>query len=300
MKTKKLVNKIARLVESYTLLLPAYIIFTLFIFVPVARAFYYSLFDYSLLSFYSPKFVGLGNFQRILSDRVFWIALRNTAVYAFGTVPTRIILALFLAVLLDSKYLRGKELMRTAYFLPVVTSMVASAIMWRLVFDASSAGLANRFVALFGLGPKGWLADSKLAMFSVIVMSIWKDLGYCMLIYTAGLQGIPVELYEGAAIDGGSPWRQFIYITLPLLKPTTFFVLTTQIISSFQVFTQTYVMTGGGPGYSTTTLINLLYDVGFKEFRMGYASALALMLFVGLLLITIIQKKAFKADELTF
>ena len=121
-----------------------------------------------------------------------------------------------------------------------------------------------------------------------------------MLIYTAGLQGIPVELYEGAAIDGGSPWRQFIYITLPLLKPTTFFVLTTQIISSFQVFTQTYVMTGGGPGYSTTTLINLLYDVGFKEFRMGYASALALMLFVGLLLITIIQKKAFKADELTF
>ena len=152
-------------------------------------------------------------------------------------------------------------------------------------------------LSLFNLAPKGWLADSGLAMFSVIVMSIWKDLGYCVLIYLAGLQGIPVDLYEAADIDGVSNWQKLWYVTLPLLKPTTFFILTTQIIGAFQVFTQTYVMTGGGPGYSTTTIINLLYTKGFQEFNMGYASALAVLLFGSLLLLTMVQKRLFKAEE---
>ena len=176
--------------------------------------------------------------------------------------------------------------------------MVACAIIWRLIFDAGPAGIANRFIGLFGGTTKGWLADSSLAMLSVIIMSVWKDLGYCMMIYLAGLQGISPELYEASSIDGATGWQKFWYVTLPMLKPTTFFIVTTQIISSFQVFTQTYVMTGGGPGYSTTTLINYLYQLGFNEYRMGYASTVAFILFVGLLVLSAILRRVFQAEEL--
>lgn len=293
---KSILSKTGEILELYTFLAPAYVVFAVFTFIPVIQSFYLSLFEYSLLSFRAPVYVGFQNFIDIFCDKVFWTATLNTAIYAIGTVPIRLALGLLVALLLNAKLI-GLKFYRASYFLPVVTSMVAAAIIWMLVFDASNAGLANRFLNLLNIAPQGWLADSSLAMVAVVIMSIWKDLGYCMLIYLAGLQGIPTELYEAAEIDGTSTWQKFWYITLPLLKPTTFFILTTQIIGAFQVFTQTYVMTGGGPGYSTTTLINLLYTKGFQEFNMGYASALAVLLFVTLLLVTMLQKNMFKADE---
>jgi multiple sugar transport system permease protein len=292
----RVTGKMGEMLESYTFLAPAFVIFIFFTFIPVIWSFYLSVFNYSLLSFRAPEYVGYQNFREIFQDKVFWVSVNNTIVYALGTVPVRLALGLFIALLLNNK-LFALKFYRTSYFLPVVTSMVAAGIIWSLVFDAGNAGLANRVLMLCKAKPAGWLADSKLAMLAMIIMSTWKDLGYCMLIYLAGLQGIPMELYEAADIDGTSSWQKFWHVTLPLLKPTTFFILTTQIIGAFQVFTQTYVMTGGGPGYSTTTLINLLYIKGFQEFNMGYASALAVLLFITLLLLTIFQKRVFKADE---
>ncbi|MCR4425575.1 MAG: sugar ABC transporter permease, partial [Firmicutes bacterium] len=255
-------SKIRSLLEAYSFLAPAYMVFLVFIFVPVIWAFYLGMFDYSILSMRAPRFVGLRNYVSLLHDRIFHVALANTARYTLGTVPGKMTIGLIVALLLDQRALKAKNFFRTCYFLPVVTSMVAASIIWLLIFNAGEGGLANQFLRLFGSAPRGWLADSRYAMASVVIMSIWKDMGYCMLIYLAGLQGIPVEIYEASSIDGASPWQRLIHITLPLLKPTTFFILVTQLIGSFQVFTQTYVMTGGGPGYSTTTLINLLYTKG--------------------------------------
>jgi len=297
---KKSIYKLAALLESYSFVAPAYTVFLVFIFIPVAWAFYLSLFDYSILTVKNPDYVGLRNYVMLLRDSVFRVATWNTIRYTAGTVPARIVLGLAFAILLDQKGLRGKNLLRTCYFLPVTISMVAASIIWSLVFNAREVGLANKILALLGMAPKGWLADSKLAMTAVVIMSIWSELGYCMTVYLAGLQGIPLEFYEAADIDGASGWHKIWCITIPLLKPTTFFLLVTQIIGSFQVFTQTYVMTGGGPGYSTTTLINLLYTKGFSEFRMGYAGALAVVLFIGLLLTSWAMRRIFRAEEIIY
>lgn len=300
MKQRPAWRRMGKTLESYTMLAPAYMIFLVFIFIPVAWAFYLSLFDYSIMSLRAPRFAGMNNFRRLVSDRVFWISLKNTARYALGTVPWRMILGLLLALILDQTKLVGRKLLRTVYFLPVVTSMVAAAIVWSLVFSASSSGLANQLLAVFGVAPRGWLADSRLAMFSVCVLSVWKALGYVMTIFTAGLQGVPLELYEAGAIDGASTWQRIRFITIPLLRPTTFFILVTEILGSFQVFTQTYVMTQGGPGYVTTTLINLLHTKGFVQYDMGYASALAVAMFIGLLIMSWVLRKVFRAEEIVY
>lgn len=299
-RTRALLFRVGELLESYSMIAPAYMVFLVFIFIPVAWSFYLSLFDYSILSLKHPEFAGLKNFAKMFGDSVFRVSVWNTVRYSLGTVPARLVLGLALALLLDQKNLFGKNFLRTVYFLPVVTSMVAASIVWSLVFNASEAGLANQMLKAVGFPPKGWLADSKLAMLSVCVMSVWKELGYVMTIFLAGLQGIPLELYEAAAIDGATGWQKIRFITIPLLRPTTFFILVTEVIGSFQVFTQTYVMTGGGPGYSTTTLINLLYTKGFFEFDMGYASALAVTLFLGLLLLSWVMRRAFRAEEIVY
>ncbi|MCR4402963.1 MAG: sugar ABC transporter permease [Firmicutes bacterium] len=299
-RARALVYRVGELLESYSMIAPAYMVFLVFIFIPVAWSFYLSLFNYSILSLRQPQFTGLANFIKMFKDSVFRVAIWNTLRYSLGTVPARLVLGLALALLLDQKHLSGKNLLRTVYFLPVVTSMVAASIVWTLVFNASEAGLANQMLKALGFPPKGWLADSRLAMLSVCIMSVWKELGYVMTIFLAGLQGIPPELHEAAAIDGATGWQRIRFITIPLLKPTTFFILVTEVIGSFQVFTQTYVMTGGGPGYSTTTLINLLYTKGFFEFDMGYASGLAVTLFLGLLLLSWVMRRAFRAEEIVY
>ncbi len=293
-------HKIGEALELYTMVAPAYMVFLVFIFIPVGWAFYLSFFDYSILSLTAPRFTGLRNYAHVLNDPVFRVALWNTIRYTVYTVAPRIVLGLAFALLLDQRHLVGKNVFRACYFLPVVTSMVAASIVWSLVLNASSNGLANQFLGIFRVAPKGWLADSRLAMPSVCVMSVWKDLGYVMTIYIAGLQGVPMELYEAGAVDGVTMWQRIRYITIPLLRPTTFFILVTEILGSFQVFTQTYVMTEGGPGYSTTTVINLLYNKGFKEFDMGYASGLAVILFLGLLALSWALRRMFRADEIVY
>ncbi len=280
-------------------LLPSYSIFLVFIFLPLAYSLYLSFFKYSLLSYSAAKFVGLDNYLRLLHDRVFWASLKNTVVFTLGTVLPTMALGLVLAVVLNEK-LKLRNLFRTAYFIPVVTSLVAASIIWTLVLDPTDAGLLNSLLVRLGVSPQPWLSSSKWALFSIMVMYIWKNVGYVMLIYLAGLQSIPEQLYEAASIDGARGLEKFFYITLPLLKPTTAFVLTTSIISSFQVFTPVYIMTGGGPGYSSNTIVNYLYQKGFQDFRMGYASTIAYALFAILFLLTLIQKKLLKAEEILY
>ena len=219
--------------------------------------------------------------------------------YTIGTVIPTMGIGLFMAIILNSK-LKLKNFFRTAYFIPVVTSLVAASIIWSLILDSTDAGLVNSFLVQLGIPPQAWLSSSRWALFSVIIVNIWKNIGYVMIIYIAGLQSIPEQLYEAITIDGAGEWEKFYYITLPLLKPTTSFVFTTSLIGSFQVFTPVYIMTGGGPGYSSNTIVNYLYQQGFQNFRMGYASTIAYALFTILFVMTILQKKYLKAEEVLY
>ncbi len=280
-------------------LFPSYAIFVVFIFIPLVYSFYLSFFKYSLLSYGAPKFVGLGNYLTLLHDEAFWISLKNTLVYTVGTVFPTMAIGLLLAVIMN-RQLWLRNLLRTLYFIPVVTSLVAASIIWSLVLDSTDAGLVNGLLIKLGIAPQAWLSSSKWALFSVIVMSIWKNIGYVMLIYLAGLQSIPDQLYEAVSIDGAGEIGKFFHITLPLLKPTTAFVFTTSMISSFQVFTPVYVMTGGGPGYSSNTIVNYLYQRGFQDFKMGYASTIAYALFAILFAITVLQKRYLQAEDILY
>ena len=275
-------------------LLPSYSIFF-----PLIYSFYLSFFHYSLLSYNAPRFTGLQNYITLLKDPIFWVSLKNTMTYTIGTVIPTMGIGLFMAIILNSK-LKLKNFFRTAYFIPVVTSLVAASIIWSLILDSTDAGLVNSFLVQLGIPPQAWLSSSRWALFSVIIVNIWKNIGYVMIIYIAGLQSIPEQLYEAITIDGAGEWEKFYYITLPLLKPTTSFVFTTSLIGSFQVFTPVYIMTGGGPGYSSNTIVNYLYQQGFQNFRMGYASTIAYALFTILFVMTILQKKYLKAEEVLY
>lgn len=280
-------------------LFPSYIVFIVFIFFPLVYSFYLSFFKYSLLSYGSAKFIGLENYIKLIHDSIFWVSLKNTFIFTLGTVIPSMAIGLFFAVILNEK-LKLRNFFRTAYFIPVVTSLVAASIIWSLVLDSTDAGLVNALLLKLGIAPQAWLSSSRWALFSVIVMNIWKNAGYVMLIYIAGLQGIPNQLYEAISIDGAGGLGKFFYITLPLLKPTTSFVFTTSMIGAFQVFTPVYIMTGGGPGYSSNTIVNYLYQRGFQDFKMGYASTIAYALFLILFIMTMLQKKYLKADDVLY
>lgn len=287
-------------VGYYLFLLPAYLIFAVFIFWPVVHSLYLSFFKYNIVTITSPQFVGLRNYLYLLKDEVFWISCKNTLFFVIGTVPVKMFLGLLAAMLLNRKDLKFKAFYRTCFYIPVVVSMVAISIVWMLLFNPGPNGVVNILLSKFGIQPLGWIADSKLAQPTVMLLVIWKDLGYIMVIYLAGLMAIPDEIYEAVALDPVSSWQKFWHITWPLLKPTTIFILITQVIDSFQVFTPIYVMTEGGPGYSSTTIVNYLYDKGFREYEMGIACAVAYLLFVVLLVLTILQNKLSKAEEVSY
>lgn len=287
-------------VGYYLFLLPAYLIFAVFIFWPVVHSLYLSFFKYNIVTITSPQFVGLRNYLYLLKDEVFWISCKNTLFFVIVTVPVKMFLGLLAAMLLNRKDLKFKAFYRTCFYIPVVVSMVAISIVWMLLFNPGPNGVVNILLSKFGIQPLGWIADSKLALPTVMLLVIWKDLGYIMVIYLAGLMAIPDEIYEAVALDPVSSWQKFWYITWPLLKPTTIFILITQVIDSFQVFTPIYVMTEGGPGYSSTTIVNYLYDKGFREYEMGIACAVAYLLFVVLLVLTILQNKLSKAEEVSY
>ncbi len=286
-KPKFNVNRYSR--AGFSFVLPAILLFAAFIFLPMIYAFWISLQKWDILK--PPTFVGMANYQALAADPVFHSAIRNTLYYILGSVPAGIVLSLILALLLNQQ-LRLRYFFRSALFLPVVTSMVAVGLLWRYMF-ASEYGVLNYVLSLLGIPTQNWLVDPRLAMPAVIIASIWRQAGYNMMIFLAGLQGIPDHLYEAAAIDGAGRWSTFWRITLPLLRPTTLFVVVMSIINSFRSFEMIYVMTGGGPSFDTQVLVLYLYREAFQMLRMGVASAAAYVLFVILMVLTILQMRFF-------
>jgi multiple sugar transport system permease protein len=267
-------------------------VFFVFTLLPVAIALFLSFTNYDV--FTRLDWIGAANYQDVFDDEFFWRALVNTTTYTVWTIPLSMAIGLGLALLLNQK-LRGLGVYRTIYYVPVVTSMVAVAMIWIQLFDPLYGVISN---ALEGVGIKGinWLGDPNLAMPSVIVVSVWKVIGWNMLIYLAGLQGIPQYLKEAAAIDGASRWQSFFQITLPLLQPTTFFIFVTSLIGAFQVFDQVYVMTGGGPANATTTLVHQIYNAAFKALDMGYAAAMSFVLFAIILAVSLLSMRAIRGE----
>jgi len=276
---------------AWFFLAPALILIGVFFFLPVAAALVLSVTDFDLYGIANPantRFIGLQNYIRLLHTPDFWSALKNTFYFAFVGGPLTIAVALGAALLLSSKLVRFKGFFRTVYFTPFVTTLVAVAIVWRYLYH-TRYGLFNYGLAHLGIGPIDWLGDPHWAMPAIILMAVWKGFGYNMLIFIAGLQAIPDELYDAAEIDGAGPFRRFFSITLPMLAPTLVFVAVITMIGYFQLFAEPYVMTQGGPLRSTTSVVLLMYEEGFRWWRMGYAAAIAFVLFVVILLATLVQ-----------
>ncbi|WP_454697297.1 carbohydrate ABC transporter permease [Arthrobacter humicola] len=273
---------------GWTFILPNFLGFLAFTLIPVLAAFALSFMEWT--SFTAPKWVGLDNFQRMFASDSFWVALRNTVVYALGHVPLTMALALVLAMLLNRK-LKGIGFFRVAIFFPYITSLVAVAVVWNMLFSPDS-GPINQFLHAVGIAEApGWTSSSDWALPAVIITSVWRDMGYYMVLYLAGLQAIPAELYEAAEVDGASAWQRFWNVTIPSLRPTTFFVVVMLTVSSFKVFDLIVVMTNGGPGRSTTVLSQLIYQEGIGEGKFGYSSAISLVLFLIVLTVTVLQFK---------
>lgn len=285
---------LAALEQKWGLILSGPYILGLLIFSvgPILFSWMLGFFHWDNLS--TPRFTGLENWRRLVHDELFWKALRNTTYYVVGSVPSGVGLSLLLAVLVNRR-LKGIAIFRTIYFLPVVTSTVAVALVWSWFYDANY-GILNYFLTKGGdlvglrLQPHAWLNDPDTAMAAIIVMSVWKGLGYNMVILLAALQGVPRELYEAAGLDGAGPVRKFIHVTIPCISPVLFFVVIVAMIGSFQVFDQVYVMTRDGrPADSTLTIVYLLYRHAFQYLDMGYASVIGAMLFLITLGITAVQ-----------
>ena len=268
----------------YLFISPWIIGFILFSAGPVIGSFAISFSQWSMLS--APSWTGPTNYQRLVSDPLFWQALSNTLYFAVGSVGLGLIFSLLLALLLNQQ-VKGMALFRTIFYLPSVCSGVAVAILWTTIFNPDF-GLLNSALHAVGITGPQWLADPSWAMPAMIVMSLW-GVGGSMVIYLAGLQGIPVHLYEAAGLDGAGPLRKFWHVTVPMMSPIIFFNLIVGIIGSFQAFIQMYVMTNGGPANATLVYLLYLYRTAFEDFDMGYASALAWVLFLILLAITLVQ-----------
>lgn len=272
----------------YLFLLPNILIFSLFIIVPAVRGLWMSFWDWGV--FTDKIFVGFGNFKNLSGDSIFWITFRNTIVYSFFVVLLLIIVALALAMVLYREKLCGKRIFRAAFYIPSLMSMITVGIAWRFILG-DEMGLINYLIRLCGGKPVSWLTNGTLAMLCVIVVSVWMWAGYYMIIFISGLQAIPDELYEAARIDGASAVSIFFKITLPLLKPTTLVVMILSTINAFKAYELISVMTKGGPGYATKFIVQQVYQVAFVEDRMGYASAMAIVLMLLIGVFTLLQFK---------
>ncbi|NLC44027.1 MAG: sugar ABC transporter permease [Clostridiales bacterium] len=252
---------------------------------PVIASIFISFTKWELVG--SPVWVGFNNYKQLFSDEIFIKSLINTAYYTILSVPLSMICSLLLAVAMNQK-LKGIVVFRTAFFMPYISSMVAVALLWSWIYNPQY-GILNYFLELIGIPGQNWLGDPKWAMPALVFMSVWKGLGYNMMIWLAALQGIPEDLYEAARIDGANKWQQFKNITVPLLSPTTFMLLILSIINSFKVFEQSYIMTKGGPAHATMTMVLYIYSNAFVWLKMGYASAMAYILAIIILVLTVIQ-----------
>jgi multiple sugar transport system permease protein len=270
---------------------PALALIGVFFVLPVAAALLLSISDfdiYAVASTENTRLVGFENYARLLQTPLFWSSLRNTFYFALVGGPLTIAVSLATALLLNAKLVRWKSFFRTIYFTPFVTTLVAVAIVWRYLYH-TRYGLLNYGLGALGVAPVDWLGDPRWAMPSIIAMAVWKNFGYNMLIFIAGLQAIPDELYDAASVDGAGPVRQFWNVTLPMLGPTLLFVGVITMIGYFQLFAEPYVMTQGGPLRSTTSVVLYMYEEGFRWWRMGYAAAIAFVLFIVILLATLVQ-----------
>lgn len=272
---------------AYLFIAPQILGLLVFVIGPVIFAFVISFMKWDIGS--TPEWVGLTNYSKQVSDPIFWKVLKNTSVFALLNIPLTVIGALALALMLNQN-LKGKTLLRAAYFIPVVTSSVAVALVWTWLYNPSY-GLINSVLMSLGIEGPGWLSDMKWALPSIVIMTVWQGVGYNMILFLAGLQGVPSQLHEAAKIDGAGSWQRFWRITIPMISPTTFFVVIMLLISSMQVFSEPYMMTRGGPADATNVLVLHIYNTAFQFFRMGEASAISFILFVIILIVTLIQFK---------
>jgi multiple sugar transport system permease protein len=287
---------LAKYCFCYLGLLPVFVIYWVLRLEPIARTFILSFYDWHLIRPLKP-FVGLANYRDLWSDENFLLALKNTTLFAVFVVGASVVLGLALAVVLAGN-LRLTAAYQAIYFLPVITPMVPMAIAWKWIFDARY-GILNYGLSWFGVRPIGWLTSPDVAMWAIIIMSVWKVLGYNMVLLLVGLKNIPAVYYEAASMDGAAGWKMFWQITLPLLKPILLFVIVISTINAYNVFTQVYVMTQGSqaaPGAPLRVLVFDIYQNGFQFFKMGYASAEAVVLTLIVLMLTLIQMRVIRMD----
>ncbi len=280
-----------KIVCGYIMLTPVMLYFCLFVFYPIIRAFWLSFYEYNLFA-KQAEFVGLENYLNMMKDHTVMISMRNTFYFAFFTISFGVIISFLLALAFNKVTILSRSY-RTIYFIPVLAPLVAASLVWFWLYEPR-IGLVNYFLSFIGFPPQKWLSNIRLAMPSIIIMSVWKNLGFYTLILFAGLKSIPKRYYEAAKIDGVSDWQCTVFITLPLLKPVILFVIIINSIRAFQAFSQIYVMTRGGPVDTTRTMVYSIYETAFKFFRMGYASSMAILLFAVILGLTILQMRVQK------
>ena len=275
---------------------PTILILGIFVVLPIVFAIFLSLHNVKLLGSIEYQFVGVRNFTQLVDDERIWMALKNTAEYVVIVVPTQTILAIILAVTLNSG-IRGKNWWRILYFLPTVTSSAVLTLIFMWIYNTN--GLLNDFLAALGLPTYNWLGDPGVALKAIMMMNIWSTAPFYMVIYLAALQDIPKTLYEAAELDGANWWEQFIHITIPMLKPVTFFVVAIGIIGTFQLFDQSYIFSGGtgGPNNATLTIVLLIYQAVFRHLQMGYAAAIAFLLAILIIIVTLFGRRLFGGER---
>ena len=275
---------------------PAILVLGIFLILPIIYAVVLSFYKVRILGEVSYKLIGFKNFIRISGDERVWIALKNTAEYVAIVVPIQTLLALLLAVILNSK-LKGTNWFRIIFFVPTITSSAVLTLIFMWIYNSN--GLLNNFLYLIGLPTYNWLENPSVALKAIMLMNIWSTAPFFMVIYLAALQDIPETLYEAATIDGASRWDKFVCITLPFLKSVTFFIVVISIIGTFQLFDQSYILSrgSGGPNNSTLTVVLLIYQYAFKSLDMGYAAALAMGLALVIMMVTLIQRYWFREER---
>ncbi|WEA47108.1 carbohydrate ABC transporter permease [Priestia aryabhattai] len=294
---KKIKNKIKwkENVVAYTFLGPALLLLLLFLIIPAIMSVYYAFTDYYLLTPDTRKFVGLDNFINLFKDPIFLKSLVNTLKFVVWVIPLQIGAALGLALLLN-KQRKANTFFKVAYFSPVVMSLVVISVLWIYLLNPNE-GIINNVLTYFGVSAQPFLTSPKQAMFTIVFVSAWQGAGFQMLIFLAGLQNIPGDVYEAAQLDGMNKWQRFIYITLPLLKPTSIFIFITTLIGAFKLLVQPMVMTQGGPVNSTMTVVYYIYQTGFTDRMVGYASSIALLFGTIIGLVTLAQRKLVKEED---
>ena len=282
---------------AYMFVAPSVILLIAFLVVPMIYTIFYSGFKYQIMRPDAIKMIGFDNYRKLFADKNFWVSLKNTVYFTVIVVPVQCALALGLALLVSRRF-KWVAVFRTMYFSPQLTSMVVISVLWTVLYNANpNTGLINSFLVSLGLKPVKFLVDAKTAMNSIIFMSAWQGAGYQMMIFLAGLQGIPRDQYEAASVDGATKFKSFLYITLPGLKSTIKYVLMITMIQAMKLFTQPYIMTQGGPKNSTKTLVYYIYTQGFQKGNFGYACSIATVFFIIVVAMSMLMKKVTAATD---